>query len=222
VFQFVSFSSRYHLLRARDPISPPGKWIAPTARAMTGGNLLFLLALLFAGMAQPAAAATGNTAPVRNAAPDGALAQHDSNAPINVSSDNFVGNFATKVGTYTGNVIVTQADYKLRADQVRVNVINNKPSRFNATGHVVFVSTSGTATGDTGVYDLGPRTVTLTGHVVLTKDRDVMHGTALTVNMVTGESHLTAQGAAGGRVQGMFVQQPSSQSGAKPSGGGPK
>jgi lipopolysaccharide export system protein LptA len=197
----------------------PHRCHGPHLRAMT------TCLLLFTGVAKPVLAATapgGANPSAHGAAPSGALAQHDSNAPINVSSDNFVGNFATKVGTYIGNVIVTQADYKLRADQVRVNVVDNKPSRFNATGHVVFVSTSGTATGDTGVYDLGPRTVTLTGHVVLTKDKDVMHGTALTVNMVTGESHLTAQGSPGGRVQGLFVQQPSSQSGTKPAGGAPK
>jgi lipopolysaccharide export system protein LptA len=187
----------------------------------TGGSLLFLLVLLSVGAVQRAAAATGNTASAHNASANGALGGHVSDAPINVSSDNFVGNFETKVGTYIGNVIVTQADYKLRADQVRVNVVSGKPGRFDATGHVVFVSTSGTATGDNGVYDLGPRTVTLTGHVVLTKDKDVMHGTALTVNMVTGESHLTAQGAPGGRVQGLFVQQPSTL-GKKPLGSAPK
>lgn len=176
--------------------------------------------------AQPVSAAT--TAPV-NAKPSAhsgtandALGTHNSNAPINVSSDNFVGNFQTKVGTYIGNVIVTQADDKLRADKVKVDVVAGKPSRFDATGHVVFVSSSGTATGDNGVYDLDPpRTVTLTGHVVLTKDKDVMHGTALTVNMVTGESHLTAHGAPGNRVQGLFVQQPSAP-GAKPATGARK
>jgi lipopolysaccharide export system protein LptA len=170
----------------------------------------------------PVAAATA-TAPAATKAPTGgAVPHHDSDAPVNVSSDNFVGNFETKVGTYTGNVIVTQADYKLRADKVDVNVVNGKPSRFHAFGHVVFVSTSGTATGDTGVYDLGPRVVTLTGHVVLTKEKDVMHGTALTVNMVTGESHLTAHGSPGNRVQGLFVQQPSTQGTAKSTGAAPK
>jgi lipopolysaccharide export system protein LptA len=178
-----------------------------------------LLSTIAAVPLSAAAAPEGANPAAHNAAASGALAKHDSDAPINVSSDNFVGNFATKVGTYMGNVIVTQADYKLRADQVRVNVVSGKPSKFNATGHVVFVSTSGTATGDNGVYDLGPRTVTLTGHVVLTKEKDVMHGTALTVNMVTGESHLTAQG---GRVQGLFVQQPSSQNGSKPAVGASK
>jgi lipopolysaccharide export system protein LptA len=187
-------------------------------RILTGGLVVFSL-LFGAGRLAQAAAAPGGANP--SAGSNGALAHHDSDAPINVSSDNFVGNFETKVGTYVGNVIVTQADYKLRADQVRVNVVSGKPSRFDAVGHVVFVSTSGTATGDNGVYDLGPRTITLTGHVVLTKDKDVMHGTALTVNMATGESHLTARGTPGGRVQGLFVQQPSAQ-GKKPAGGTPK
>ena len=194
----------------------------PHLRAMTGGIVLSLL--LFGAIPAVWAAASANNAstPAHGAAKSGALGPHDSNAPINVTSDNFVGNFETKIGTYIGNVIVTQADYKLRADQVRVNVVDNKPSRFDATGHVVFVSTSGTATGDNGVYDLGPRTVTLTGHVVLTKDKDVMHGTALTVNMVTGESHLTAKGAPGNRVQGLFVQQPSNPKTANPAGGASK
>ena len=191
----------------------------PHLRAMTGYIVLSLLFVGVTPMVWAATAPDNANASAHNAGTSEALAHHVSDAPINVTSDKFAGNFETKVGTYTGNVIVTQADYKLRADQVRVNVVDGKPSRFDATGHVVFVSTSGTATGDNGIYELGPRVVTLTGHVVLTKDKDVMHGTALTVNMVTGESHLTAKGAPGNRVQGLFVQQPSNQKAAKPAGG---
>ncbi|HLY05070.1 MAG TPA: LptA/OstA family protein [Rhizomicrobium sp.] len=132
---------------------------------------------------------------------------HNSNAPINVSSDAFEGNFQTKVGTYTGNVVITQAEDKLRADRVKVDVVDGKPNRFEAFGHVVFISPSGTATGDNGLYDLGPRTITLTGHVVLTKEKDVMRGTSLVVNMNTGQSRLIAQGAQGNRVQGLFVEE---------------
>lgn len=181
--------------------------------AMRLSQLLTITGL--AVLASPASAATAPNAAKAPAHAESPFGGHTSNAPINVSSDDFVGNFATKVGTYSGNVIVTQADYKLRADRVKVNVVSGKPSRFEATGHVVFVSSSGTATGDEGVYDLGPRTITLTGHVVLTKEKDVMHGTRLTVNMATGESHLSAEGGQSGRVQGLFVQQPSAKS-AKP------
>ena len=66
-------------------------------------------------------------------------------------------------------------------------------------------SSSGTATGDNGVYELGPQTVTLTGNVVLTKGKDVMRGTLLIVNLITGVAHLTAKGMQGGRVQSTLV-----------------
>lgn len=141
-----------------------------------------------------------------------ALGSHNSNAPINVASDNFVGDFDTKVGTYIGNVIVTQADYKLRTDRLRVEVVAGKPNRLFAYGNVVFDTSSGTATGDNGVYDLGPRTVTLTGKVVLIKGKDVMRGSQLVVDMNTGLAHLTAKGMAGGRVQSSFIPKPSTNS----------
>ncbi len=140
-----------------------------------------------------------------------AFGSHNSNAPINVASDNFVGDLDTKVGTYVGNVIVTQADYKLRADKLRVEVAAGKPQRLVADGNVVFNSTSGTATGDNGVYDLGPRTVTLTGKVVLVKGKDVMRGSRLVVDMTTGLAHLTARGMPGGRVTGSFIPGPQSE-----------
>jgi lipopolysaccharide export system protein LptA len=174
----------------------------------------FVLALVLAGFVRPAWPAT---APAPAAKSGLVTGQHNSNAPINISSDNFVGDLQTRVGTYIGNVIVIQADDRLRADRLKVNVTAGKPDRFEATGNVVFVSASGTATGDNGIYELGPRTVTMTGHVVLTKNKDVMHGTMLVVNMVTGEAHLSARGAPGNRVQGLFIPPPqSSTPGAKP------
>ncbi|HEX3429780.1 MAG TPA: LptA/OstA family protein [Rhizomicrobium sp.] len=178
----------------------------------------WLCVLLTTSVAIPAAQATDAVKPT----PHRNLSARNSNAPINVSSDTFEGNLQTKVGTYIGNVVVTQADDRLRADKVKVDVVAGKPSRFDATGHVVFVSPSGTATGDNGVYELGPRTITLTGHVVLTKDKDVMRGTSLVVDMDTGQSRLIAQGAQGNRVQGLFVQQPQSGTAKSKSAGSGK
>lgn len=126
--------------------------------------------------------------------------------PINVASDSFEGDFQTKVGTYLGNVIVTQADCRLRADKVVAKAAGgNNLDRLTATGNVIFHSSTGTATGDSGVYELGPKTITLTGKVVLTKGKDVMRGTNLVVNLNTGLAHLTAKGMAGGRVQTSFT-----------------
>ena len=133
---------------------------------------------------------------------------HSSNAPINVSADTFVGDIATKIGTYVGNVIVVQGDMKLRADTVKVHIAQGKPTRIEANGKVVVNAPNGTATGDYGVYEMGPRTITMTGHVVLTKDKDVMRGTKLVMDMNTNLAHLYAQGLPGNRVQGMFIPPP--------------
>jgi lipopolysaccharide export system protein LptA len=133
------------------------------------------------------------------------LGGHDTNAPIAVSADNFTGDLETKVGTYSGNVIVSQGTFKLHADQVQIRTANGKADKIVASGHVLFDSTSGMASGETGVYELGPRTVTLTGNVVLTKDKNVMRGTQLTVNLDSGKAVLDAKGTATGRVQGLFT-----------------
>jgi lipopolysaccharide export system protein LptA len=50
----------------------------------------------------------------------------------------------------------------------------------------------------------------MTGHVVLTKDKDVMRGTKLVMDMNTSLAHMYAQGMPGGRVQGLFVPPPQS------------
>ncbi len=155
---------------------------------------------------------------------------HDANQPIAVSADRFVaeknptaGANGAITGTYSGNVIITQGDIRMRANTVRINVIGGKPNKIYANGNVVVDSASGTATGDAGVYDVAPRLVTLTGHVVLTKDKNVMRGAQLTVNLVTGvaqlggggriNSTLNPGGGGGGRVQGLFTPPP--QTGGK-------
>ena len=160
-------------------------------------------------------AATSGASAATNNSSANILGGHNSNAPINVSADNFVGDIASKVGTYVGNVIVTQGDMKLRADTVKVHIAQGKPTRIEANGKVVVNAQSGIATGDYGVYDMGPRTITMTGHVVLTKDKDVMRGTKLVMDMNTNLAHLSAQGMPGSRVQGLFIPPQSSASGGK-------
>jgi lipopolysaccharide export system protein LptA len=152
----------------------------------------------------------------------GLLADHNSNAPINISADKFLADSNAKTGTWSGNVVINQGDIKMRANTVRLNVTgkNNAPDKIFANGNVVVDSpTSGTATGDAAVYDVNPKLVTLTGHVVLKRAKDVMTGTQLTVNLVTGQATLGARpvagapnGAAtpGGRVTGVFTPSGSS------------
>jgi lipopolysaccharide export system protein LptA len=145
--------------------------------------------------------------------------------PIAVNADSFFADLNGDTGTYTGNVIVVQGNVKLHADEVKVLAPGGKASRMTAQGHVVVDSPSGQAVGDTGIYDVPDQILRLTGHVVLTKDQNVMRGTALEYSTATGLAKMTAgetqaQAAAPGitspppekpgRVQGLFFPQEAS------------
>jgi lipopolysaccharide export system protein LptA len=142
------------------------------------------------------------------------LGQQNSDAPINISSDSFQADLNGKTGAWSGNVVVVQADTKMRANTVRMTTVNGKADKIMASGNVVVDSPkTGTVTGDNGVYNVVPRTVLMTGNVVLKKGKNVMRGAQLTVNLVTGLA--TVGGGAKGqsqtntRVQAVFT--PNSQ-----------
>ena len=152
----------------------------------------------------------------------------DSNAPIAVNADSFLADLNGETGTYSGNVIVTQGMVRLHADQVKVTAPGGRASKMEATGHVVVDSPSGQAVGDSGVYDVPTQILRLNGHVVLTKDQNVMRGSALEVAMATGIARLTAGAepqVAGqpaqppGRVQALFVPAQRAPAGGAQSGG---
>jgi lipopolysaccharide export system protein LptA len=137
----------------------------------------------------------------------------DNNAPINISSDSFQADLNAKSGTWSGNVVVVQGDMKLRANSVRMLTTNGKTDKVLANGNVVVDSPkSGIVTGENGVYSVVPRTVVMTGNVVLKKGKDVMRGSQLTVNLATGQALLgggVKGQTQGGRVQAVFT--PNSQ-----------
>jgi lipopolysaccharide export system protein LptA len=168
--------------------------------------LVFLIPL--AALTVAAQAATTTTTASKSL-----IGQHDNNAPINISSDNFQADLNGKTGTWTGNVLVVQADTRMRANTVRMTTVNGKTDKIFASGNVVVDSpNSGTATGDNAVYSVVPRTVVLTGNVVLKKGKNVMRGTQATYNMATGQMAVTSAKSPqnpGGRVQSVFM--PNSQ-----------
>ena len=102
-----------------------------------------------------------------------------------------------QIGTYIGNVIVIQGDYKLRGDKMNVHVVDGKASSIDGQGNILFNSGIETASGDTGVYDLNAHTITLDGRVVLTKEKNVMRGTHLVMNLDTNKAYLTANATSG-------------------------
>ena len=164
--------------------------------------LAFTLAFAFG------AAVSGTLQAQTPAKPTAKPAAKRAEADINIDSDTFQADLNGQTGTWKGNVVVKQGDMRLRANSVRVTTVDGNADKVNAVGNVVVDSpASGTATGDTGIYDVPRKIVTMNGNVVLKKGKDVMRGSQLTVNLVTGQATLgggvKGQGT-GGRVQAVF------------------
>lgn len=115
------------------------------------------------------------------------------NCAISVDADKVVGNEKSNTGDLSGNVVVTSCDMKLHADMIHVAYVANQPDKITATGHVVVVSQKGgIASGDTGIYDVPKKLVTLTGRVVLKQGQNVLSGTHGTYNLATGIAQVDA------------------------------
>lgn len=152
-----------------------------------------------------AATTTTTTAAAPSASPVAPL-KTDTSKPINVTSDTLSADINANIGIYSGHVVIIQDTLKMRADEVKIIAADGKPKRLEARGNIVFDSPSGSAIGDFGTYEVNSKLITLTGRdVVLTKDKNVMHGTRLDVNLATNQATLNSVGQFNNRVQGLFV-----------------
>ena len=62
--------------------------------------------------------------------------------------------------------------------------------RIEARGGVTVITKDQNASGDLGIYDLKKKTITLTGNVVVSQGKNVMHGERVVVDTVSGNAHL--------------------------------
>jgi lipopolysaccharide export system protein LptA len=78
--------------------------------------------------------------------------------------------------------------------------------RIEASGGVTVISKDQNATGDVGVYDLKKKTITLTGNVVVSQGKNVLHGDRVVVDTTTGNAHFDSAGvAAPSRVRALIL-----------------
>ncbi len=78
--------------------------------------------------------------------------------------------------------------------------------RIEARGSVTVVTKDQNASGDVGVYDLKAKTITLTGNVVVTQGKNVLHGDRVVVDTTTGNAHFESNAAtAQNRVRALIL-----------------
>lgn len=154
--------------------------------------------------------------------------------PIQIDAVSLEMRDKDKAATFSGNVKVVQGDTTMLCKTLVVFYDNDqtaggKPAmktstpgptgsssirKLEAKGGVVVIQKESTVTGDNGVFDMRANTVTMKGNVLLTKDKNVLRGDRLIVDLTTGVSRVESDS---GRVQGSFQASPS----AAPSNGNP-
>lgn len=137
-----------------------------------------------------------------------------SDQPIEIASDRLEVQQDQQKAIFSGNVIAKQGDITMKSTTMTVYYNNAGGAEsegasgqgidhIEAEGQVVFITPEETAQGDHAVYRANANTIDLTGNVVLTREENILKGSALNYNMTTRRSVLTA--GSSGRVRGLFV-----------------
>ena len=153
---------------------------------------------------------------------------HDTDQPIEITSDLLEVEQEKQVAIFIGNVDAIQGDMTLNSDRLEVfyNVEESEGEgegeaqaeddgqtesirSLRAEGNVVVKSPSETAKGDWADYDVVARILTLHDNVVLNQGRNVLCGSKLDMDLNPGRSLLKGKCARSasnpkGRVQGVF------------------
>ena len=157
--------------------------------------------------------ARAGDAQVKQPQPVSALKGHDTNAPVDVTSDRIEVQDRSDRAVFTGNVHATQADLTLDTERLTVAYSggsnNLQINRLDAAGGVVVHSPSEIAKGDFGIYDLDRKLITLIGNVQLTRDQNQVNGARLTIDLDSGRAVIDGGppgvNQTGGRVTGHFT-----------------
>ena len=139
-----------------------------------------------------------------------------SEGPIDISADRSSADEVARRVTYSGDVNIIRGDTRLRADEVEVVFDEGfrSPLQIEARGAVYYVTPTGIAHGDEGLYDLEAGTIEMTGSVVLTQGCNVSTGNRMIADLDGGTARLTGGGEGENqRVRSVFFEGGEEQTG---------
>jgi lipopolysaccharide export system protein LptA len=149
-----------------------------------------------------------------------ALINHNSNAPVDFAADSIeVQSRADRV-VVSGNVVVQQAGLTLTAARLTVAYSDTggvDVNRLDALGGVTVTKGGDRARGDSAIYDLDRRLITMLGNVELTQGANRLSGNRLVIDLASGRASVDGRAGASapavpgtvtgsqGRVTGRFT-----------------
>ncbi|MCP5362154.1 MAG: lipopolysaccharide transport periplasmic protein LptA [Hyphomicrobiales bacterium] len=136
--------------------------------------------------------------------------------PIHIEADSLVVRQEDGLAVFEGSVKAVQGPVNIFSDEMTVYYAGEGPQSINGGnikkiavyGNVRLVTPRETASGNNGTYDVGKDQIELRGNVVLTQGKNVLTGTRLVHDVVSGKSKLlstTKKGTKAGRVKGVFM-----------------
>ena len=133
-------------------------------------------------------------AAAQGAALDFGDGDHDSSAPIEVTSDQLDVDQSAGTAIFTGNVVVVQADMRLAAERLVVEYVETEGSteieRIRASGGVTLVNDGQAAEADEAVYSVASGDVLMTGSVLVAQGPQAVSGDRLRVDLATGQGRV--------------------------------
>lgn len=123
-------------------------------------------------------------------------AASDTDAPVEVAADSLQVNQSSGQATFTGNVVISQDEMRLSADEVTVDYAETGENRIrslHATGTVTLVSGPDAAEAQDAVYDVESGTVALSGDVILTQGQNVLSGERANIDLNTGQANMSGR-----------------------------
>jgi lipopolysaccharide export system protein LptA len=187
-------------------------------------------------LAAPAAAqpSSGNAAPGPF---QGMMDDQKKDQPVQIEAATLEVRDKNKTATFSGNVQVVQGDTTMKcqslvvfygqeigiagadkqASTTPVTTSKSTPGmpqgaqnirRIEARGGVTVITKDQNVKGETGIYDLETKTITLSGNVVVSQGQNVIHGEKVVVDTVTGSAKVESGSSNGGPGAGAPGQTP--------------
>jgi lipopolysaccharide export system protein LptA len=131
------------------------------------------------------------------------------NAPLAISADTSELDQAQNTVRFIGRAEAVQGDSRIRAGELRATFGDGMRQvlRIEATGDVYFVTPAQVARGDRAIYAVSEDTLTVTGDVILRQGENVLTGSRLVINTVSGQARMEggpSEASSARRVRGVF------------------
>lgn len=178
-------------MTSRDHTLRPRRLTATTTSLALAGFVAGALAMAFSGRGDQAAAQ--------------ALVNHDSNAPVDVSADHSELQSRADRAIIYGNVRILQAGLAMQAQRVTIAYSSGNGlqiNRIDATGGVTVTKGGDRASGNSAIYDLDRRLITLIGNVQLVQGANRLSGGRMTIDLASGRATVDGRGAPASRSDG--------------------